>query len=61
MPKKLAIVIIGAVSFGSYEAGVMDEIIEAIARIYIGKPLMKLVLTSTLRFCCGQNLLHLKN
>ncbi|MEH2015092.1 hypothetical protein [Nostoc sp.] len=50
MPKKLAIVISGVVSLGSYEAGVMDEIIEAIARIYIGKPLMKLVLTSTLRF-----------
>ncbi|MDM9580783.1 patatin-like phospholipase family protein [Nostoc sp. GT001] len=32
MPKKLAIVISGAVSLGSYEAGVMYEILEAIAR-----------------------------
>ncbi|MBC1235638.1 patatin-like phospholipase family protein [Nostoc sp. 2RC] len=32
MPKKLAVVISGAVSLGSYEAGVMYEILEAIAR-----------------------------
>lgn len=32
MPKKLAIVIAGAVSLGSYESGVMYEVIEAIAR-----------------------------
>jgi predicted acylesterase/phospholipase RssA len=32
MPRKLAIVISGAVSLGSYEAGVMYEILEAIAR-----------------------------
>jgi predicted acylesterase/phospholipase RssA len=32
MPKKLAVVISGAVSLGSYEAGVMYEVLEAIAR-----------------------------
>ncbi len=32
MAKKLAVVISGAVSLGSYEAGVMYEILEAIAR-----------------------------
>lgn len=32
MPKKLAIVISGAVSLGSYEAGVIYEVLEAIAR-----------------------------
>lgn len=31
MPKKLAVVISGAVSLGSYEAGVMYEVLEAIA------------------------------
>ena len=31
MPRKLAIVISGAVSLGSYEAGVMYELLEAIA------------------------------
>ena len=32
MPKKLALVISGAVSLGSYEAGVMYELLEAIAQ-----------------------------
>lgn len=32
MPKKLSVVISGAVSLGSYEAGVMYEVLEAIAR-----------------------------
>lgn len=32
MPKKLAVVISGAVSLGSYEAGVLYEVLEAIAR-----------------------------